>query len=410
MNIDIPVPKPPSKGPKWLRKIFADLIDFSVRSRVFDIDGAAVNQTPKGLSVGISSPGAGANAIWPFQVLFVPNLHGTGGGLGVNPDSHVINGADKDAYEEDNSDWGLLNDDYKTDGITSGGIGINSLNLGDKIWLKFTFDSSQNLTSIDLKHGPVGSSEWDEFPDPIAINKDDPSNPFQEFYHQIIAEVTNPAEDPRPGLQIKQSGGSTIQITQLLFTNLILTPAVTTSDADQANLGIMVAIPWNGPATNSSGSADEINDQTDVKTPWQFGKKDAQIDFQLSAVPQSGGAADKLGIFSGTVSDSGASGTVHNVTGLTTGEVTAVDVSGSGQAWLVITYTEDLPPNITSVTFDTGGSVPDNESGTLYVPLGGYWFSGTKLYANGAIGSQVFEAWRLWFSFPVKYAAECGPV
>jgi len=130
-------------------------------------------------------------------------------------------------------------------------------------------------------------------------------------------------------------------------------------------------------------------------------------DFQLN--DQGGG---NLGIYGGTVSDTTAGGAVWTPSGLTAGQFTAEPVGGGDSAaWLVISYNEASPANITSVTFDTGSVVPVNESGTLYVPLGSFTVGGGKITVTSSpVGSQVFDAWRDWFASPVAYSAECNPV
>lgn len=51
--IEIEPPAVPDKGPKWLRKFFQESVEFACKTRLYDIN-AAVNSTPKGLSVSIS--------------------------------------------------------------------------------------------------------------------------------------------------------------------------------------------------------------------------------------------------------------------------------------------------------------------------------------------------------------------
>ena len=236
---------------------------------------------------------------YPFQVVVVPPQNqGDDPQLGVISDSHVQNTEDKDSYEVDNSDWGLLSDDQ-----TSGGFDLPD--IGDKIWLQFTFDQQGNLTSVDLMHGAVGSGTWDEFPDPISINTDD--KPYQEYYHQIIAEVTDPEQDPRPGLTLTKGSGddaTQIQITQILETNLQLVGATTTQDADQPNLPIMVCIPWSGPATNSDGSAGPIEDSDDITTPFDLGE--GEPPWESWGMDGLGG--DGYGVWDVCLGDAGISG------------------------------------------------------------------------------------------------------
>ncbi len=134
----------------------------------------------------------------------------------------------------------------------------------------------------------------------------------------------------------------------------------------------------------------------------------APIEFQLKDL--SDGTGCVLGIYGGTISDTG--GTVHEATGLNLSSYTAFAVhDGDARAWLIITYHETSSPTITSVTVDTGDSTPANESGTLYVEIGTFFTDETAKKVtifSSPIGSQVFEAWRLWSSNPVQYSAECG--
>jgi hypothetical protein len=224
--------------------------------------GVRITRTPSGTTLALDKAAIKTVTLpqLPFQVVQISS--GDDPTIGVISDSHVINSADKDSYEEDNSDWGLLSDD-ESDGA------FDLPDIGDKIWLQFTFDEARNLTSIDLKYGPVGGDDWDEYPDPIAINTD--GDPYQEFYHQIIAEATDPESDPREGFTATANDGTKVKIVQILKTNLTLVPAITTEDADQPNLNIMVTIPSNAPATSDDGSADPITDGSDIKTPWEFG-------------------------------------------------------------------------------------------------------------------------------------------
>ena len=326
----------------------------------------------------------------PFQVVDAGH-----GNIGVVSNSHVINQADKDTWEQDNSGWGLLSDDR-----SSGGFAIPS--IGSKIWLRFTFDSSQNLTAVDLKH----ESAWSQYPDPIYI--DTSGTPYQKYYHALIAEVSDPDSDPRDGLVIKLSGGAQIKIVQLLSTNLQLVPALTTDDADQANLPIIIAVPMPGPGTATSGGGDEINDQTDVKTPWQFGQKVPGNDFAL----YNAGSA-QLGIKNGTVNGNLPSGMSAG------GDPAYEQGVGGGDtlAWLVVTASYSA--GVTSVTLDTGTSLPSDTlatgtgSGTYYLALGTFSVDGDGKVSIGSgafgIGSQVFSLCRDWFSSSPKYSASWGP-
>ena len=235
-----------------------------------------VDRSSGGQSVNVSLPSPTSIAAdpKPFQVIQGPANSEGRAQIGVISNSHVINSSDKDAYEEDNSEWGLLADDAPKDDPNW----FSVPDKGEKIWLQFTFDEDGGLTSIDLQKGPVGEGNlWDEYPDPISINVDDPDNPYQEFYNQIIAEITDPEQDPRPGFSVLLDNTDTenpefVQVTQLLDTNLVLLDAVTTDDADEPNVSIMVVMPFHGPTTSVDGNADTITDgQQDIKTPWVLG-------------------------------------------------------------------------------------------------------------------------------------------
>ena len=240
-----------------------------------NIDGSAeeINEETADIKTpwefGIADP-----KLTPFQVIKV-----IGGNIGVNPNSHLFNSSDKDVYEIANNDWGLLLNNYQKNDTNS--INPNNLEVGDKIWLQITFTADNNITDISIESGPDDKSDspWERFPDPIFIDTTNPDEAYQKYYYQVIAEVTDPEQDPRPGMVITKTKdntgtedelGNDIQITQLLFTNLLLTNAWTTEDADQPNLPIKVAIPWNGPVTSANGSSEEINEESDIVTPWQF--------------------------------------------------------------------------------------------------------------------------------------------
>jgi len=156
-------PGDPIKASDWNA-----LIDFVRSAQVNPGSGVRVTRTPSGTTLAVDKTPQRNVTLprHPFQVIPVSGGNpdtGDSPTIGVISDSHVINAADKDSYEEDNSDWGLLSDDE-----TEGDFELPD--IGDKIWLQFTFDQDQNLTSIDLMHGPVGDDDWDEYPDPISIN------------------------------------------------------------------------------------------------------------------------------------------------------------------------------------------------------------------------------------------------
>lgn len=208
--------------------------------------------------------GTPTEATLPFQVIKIPTS-GNSDLIGVNDNSHLFNSEDKDTYEEDNTNWGLVDPaDYS-------GTTFDPGNLGDKIWLRITLDQSdQSITAIDVKHGPASDGDWPGYPDPIDINTDGP--PYQQYFHQIIAEITDPSVDPRPGITVINSANQEVQVTQILFNNLMMTTAQTTADADEPGLPLLVAVPWGMYAgTTEDGLADELNSDTpDLMTPWQF--------------------------------------------------------------------------------------------------------------------------------------------
>jgi hypothetical protein len=76
--------------------------------------------------------------------------------------------------------------------------------------------------------------------------------------------------------------GTKVKLVQLLKSNLLLVPAVTTEDADQPGLKVSVAIPFSSPWTGADGGAASIVDQPDARTPWEFGSKNAgEFPFQV---------------------------------------------------------------------------------------------------------------------------------
>lgn len=239
----------------------------------------------------------------PFQVVQLertPEDTSTGDLVGVISNSHLFNSEDRDTYEEDNTDWGLLEDDRPPGDIHAW---VDNY-LGDKIWLQIELDEDQVIIAIDIVHGVVGSGLWGTYPNPIELNDDDPGNVYQQFYHQIIAEVTDPEEDPRPGLIVKNDADQEVQITQCLFTNLMLTTAHTTRDSAYPDVPLVVPVPWNLPGTAIDGSADEINEVTDPGpgndpvTPWAYGpvSETAQTPFKVIPVPFDGD--DAIGVIS----------------------------------------------------------------------------------------------------------------
>jgi hypothetical protein len=306
----------------------------------------------------------------PFQVVARFNPDTGDIELGVISNSHLFNSEDRNTYEEDNSDWGLLDDDQITGWFGGGTIDVGS--IGDKIWLKITLNpDDQAITAIDIEHGPA----WDGYPDPININTDDPANPYQEFYYQIIAEITDPDEDPRSGLILTIPGGEDqIQVSQLLFENLMMTTAHTTADADEPGLPLLVAIPWGVlPGTSDDGAANEIPPEDDLMTPWQLGTDETANDYNFEMFNASEPGAAKVLILDGIVY--GPNDDAIDPDGMPSEDTYTLDVSDGDEIWLVITF--DLEgddgvsgENITSVSIDNGPSTPDDDGLTMYITIG----------------------------------------
>ncbi len=314
----------------------------------------------------------------PFKVIAVTLPDGTPG-VGVISDSHLFNSEDRDTYEEENFDWGLLDDDET--GV-EGFIPASDLNLGDKIWLDIQLDpEDQAIVSIDIDWGPVGGTSWEQFPDPIEINTDDPDNPFQEFFHQIIAEVTDPAVDPRPGFVVKKlqtvvqtDPGEEIQITQLLFANLMMTTATTTSDADEPGLPLLVAIPWTVlPGTALDGSADEIPSEADLMTPWQIGSQETPNDYNFEMFNASEPDFPKVLILDGVVI--GPNDDPIDPAGMPSNDTYTFDVADGDEIWVGILWDAETDDNVSgdnivSVWLDHGQATPDDDGLTQYITLG----------------------------------------
>lgn len=312
----------------------------------------------------LSGPSGGV-AETPFQVVSVSNPGSPGGLVGVISNSHVFNSESRNVYEYENSDWGLLDDDRTI------GFAFDPGFPGEKIWIQFELDpDDQNILAIDIMHGPVTGAEWSGYPDPIEINTDDPDNPFQEFYRQIIAEVTDPEQDPRPGFEMKNSFGATVQVTQLLFANLMMTTATTSADADEAGLPLIVAIPWDVlPGTDPAGQANEIPQEDDLMTPWQLGTQETTNDYNFEMFNASEPGAPKVLILDGVVygpnNDSGM-----DPDGMPSNDTYTIDVADGDEVWLGILWTPDDPPIITQVWIDHGPTTPDDEEELTYVTIG----------------------------------------
>lgn len=329
----------------------------------------------------------------PFQVVLIPGANeGDDDQIGVISNSHLFNSEDKDTYEENNSDWGLLNDDR-----TSGGFSIEDLSAGDKIWLEIKLNRDQSIAEVSVRHGSAGGSgAWDEYPDPIAINVDDSSDPYQEYYNQIIAEITDPETDPREGFTVEKGSGESavkMQVTQLLFTNLIMMAAHTTSDADEPNLPLSVATPQSGPGTDTEGNADEINDGDDIMTPFTLGDLPPRYSFQLFDASDNEGP--KVLILDGEVfgTEDIQDHNGHVPEGMGNDDYILPLGNSDGEIWLVIPVAAGTLAVIDPVTIATGETTPDDTDTIKYVRLGVFTISnnGVGDLTNTHCGDVIFE-------------------
>ncbi len=156
---------------------------------------------------GVISPAA----VLPFQIL--PVTAGDSPTIGV--------------YEESTVFKNLSGDSVAITGLYDGSTGsFYCPAIGSKIWLQIgTADPADSTHALkpwaattQIKYGTVGSSGsgWNEYPDPVAINTDDTSHPYQEFYNLLLAEVTDPEVDTRPALMNVAVGtGDTPEIRQI---------------------------------------------------------------------------------------------------------------------------------------------------------------------------------------------------
>lgn len=298
----------------------------------------------------------------PFKVIATPRLGDDQ--IGVISNSHLFNTEDRDTYEELNDDWGLLSDN-----ASSGSFDCPQ--IGEKIWLQIGLsEEDQSIQTIDVMHGNVYSQEWDSYPDPVKINTDDPDNPYQEYFMQIIAEVTDPRQDPRPGFIIN-ADGSRRKVVQLLFADLLMTTATTTNDADQPGLELLVAIPINVfPGTSTDGSGDEIPPDSDQMTPYQLGSQDSGNQYDFELINQSDEDGAKVLIYDGVVYTANNEG--FSPDGMPSDNTYIINVDDEDEIWVGFTYENNLNYEITSCWIDHGPETPDNdpEENTAYVTIG----------------------------------------
>jgi hypothetical protein len=257
-------PGDPIKAADWNA-----LVDFVRASQVSPGAGVRIQRTASGTTLAVDLPKSGGRIaatlpVTPFQVVLVPSEANQPAKLGVNY-GHIINALTAKGLEEDNASWGL----WSGQG-TDGAFEVPA--TGEKIWLEITLDSRRNIQGISIRYGAVASEDWENYPDPIGINTD--STPFQEFYRELIAEVSDPDSDSRDGLLVTPwEGASPVKVVQALKNNLLLVPANALDSASYPGLDLLVTLPHTQPGTVSDGSGAPIVDQTDAKTPWEFGKK-----------------------------------------------------------------------------------------------------------------------------------------
>lgn len=321
-----------------------------------------------------------ASIEFPFQVI-AQTTKNKRQQLGVIANSHLLNSKDKNTYEVDNNDWGLLTDDAPPDDRGWFNVG----DKGDKIWLEIIFkEKDQEIESIHIRHGPVsggggsssgsGNGVWANYPDPILIHAAYSSHKtFQSQYRQIIAELTDPDEDPRPGLVINKGTADNpdnVQITQLLFTNLIMVAGHTTKEADEHNVPLLVVLPWSFPGTDTKGKADEINNLKfpKVLTPYFLGElQTGDIKYAFEILDASQAHEAKIEILDGKVFDSDGKG--HVPAGMGAPENFSLTVTNNEVIYLKV----DVVPysgNFSGVSIGHGASVPKDTTHEKYYEIG----------------------------------------
>ena len=292
--------------------------------------------------------------------------------LGVIQDSHLFNSEDKDTYEEDNSDWGLLDVDEE-----SGWTNVTTSDIGKKFWLQVRLDSNQSIQGIDLRYGfPGFQGSWLEFPDQIGINTVNPQDPFQQFYNQIIGEISNPDIDPREGLMtltIPNSNGTRIQVNQLLFDDIFMTTGHTAQDANEPDIPVIVNSSPYQPATDTGGTGTPIPSDSNLMTPWQFGPSVDVNDysfkmFNVSTFPAGGGEQFRVLILDGDVINE-SDGSRHTPAGMGNDDLVRVVNDDGDEIWLEIHH--DNTFNIVDpITVHAGTTTPDDTDLVSYITIG----------------------------------------
>ncbi|XHR27554.1 MAG: hypothetical protein ACFUZC_16610 [Chthoniobacteraceae bacterium] len=270
------------------------LLDEVKAGRITSVCGGRFKRGSSGTTLAIpkvrSGAGGGA-ADFPFRVVLGPSLASTDTSgtavtyarIGVISDSHVIDGGDADTNEIDNTEWGLLGADRDEADVNWINVTYDELPIGAKLWLQFKFDSDGALVEVKpvtLEWGVPNSEDlWLYYPDPIEVNADE--DPYQQYYRVLIAEVTDPEQDPRDGLRTAYPDGTAVQITQIQRTNLLLTPAKTAATATYPYLDIRVAIPWSAPGSATDGNGGAVVAYENIKLPWVIGRDPIDFPWQL---------------------------------------------------------------------------------------------------------------------------------
>jgi hypothetical protein len=315
--------------------------------------------------------GAEGSSSFPFEIISRIDPGSGNLQLGVIFDSHLFNSEDGDQYEEPNDSWGLLDVDE-----TTGWFDVTTSDIGKKIWLEIELDESdQSILAINVRYEIVNTTDaWTFFPDPIEIDVSDPSNPGQQFWHQIIGEISNPDIDPREGsmiLTIPGSSGTQIQVNQLLYENIMMTTGQTTAGADEPGVSLLVAQNDYGPATDTGGTGTEIPPQDNLLTPWQFGPiLPNNYDFEMFDASVDNQA--KVGINDGVLYAANNDGFDPQGMPADPPNSFSINVNDGDEVWLHFTYENDLNYQVQTCVIESGQTTPDDdpENNTAYVTLG----------------------------------------
>jgi len=204
---------------------------------------------------------AGPMARTPYEVLPVLDKKGKVTKLKVWKESFLLVSANKKAY---------------TQTISGLGKSFSVGKKGDKIYMRLKVTDDNSTDNVDqfavpsqakIMHGPA----WTHFPDPIEIKQGKSKdrwdkNSKQSYFYQIIAELVD-VDDSRPGFVIPEKKA---KVVQLLFTNLMATPAFTTKQAYEPFLPVLVCVPWLNPGTKDGKPVPKAK-SGDLMTPWSFG-------------------------------------------------------------------------------------------------------------------------------------------